>query len=238
MEIKNLINQLEWHPTRRWNTRQLSSINKIIIHQELAEGTIENVNAYHIKPNHISPKGCPRICYHYGIRKNGEIVQMNELSGIVWHTSGQNAEAIGVLLVGNFAGLGHTAATSEPTSEQIASLEFLVDYILKAFNFSNQELFGHYHFGKPACPGNIIQAWIENKRNEIATPKNDIQNVEKTVNEIQKRLAKLNYHHGNVDGIQGIETITAIRKFQADNFLLVDGIVGPDTWKHLIALTS
>jgi N-acetyl-anhydromuramyl-L-alanine amidase AmpD len=238
MEIRNLINQLEWHATRRWSVRQLSSISKIIIHQELAEGTIENVNRYHISPNHISQKGCPRICYHYGIRKNGEVVQMNELSSVVWHTKGQNKNAIGILFVGNFAGLGHTAATSEPTPEQLKGLDYLSDYLLKAFNFSNQELYGHYHFGKPACPGFVIQEWIENRRNNISTETPEMNKIEKTVIEIQKRLFNLGYEIGEIDGIQGIKTIAAIRNFQSDNQLTVDGVVGPQTWKNLISLTS
>ncbi len=238
MEIKNRINQLDWHPTRRWGSRQLSTINRIIIHQELAEGSIENVNAYHISPNHISPRGCPKICYHYGIRKNGEIIQVNELSSVVWHTSGQNLNAIGIMLVGNFAGTGHTAATSEPSIEQLAALEFLSDYLLKAFNFSYQELYGHYHFGKPACPGFVVSEWIENKRNDIYLNHPEYKAIVKTIKEIQKRLIALGYDCGKADGIQGIKTIAAIRKFQGDHQLLADGIVGPQTWKHLLALSS
>jgi N-acetyl-anhydromuramyl-L-alanine amidase AmpD len=238
MEIVNLVDKLEWHPTRRWSIRQLSQIKKIIIHQELGEGSIENVNKYHIGPNHISSKGCPRICYHYGIRKNGEIAQLNELSSMVWHTKGQNREGIGILVVGNFAGTGHTAASSEPTNEQLASLAFLVDYLKQAFDFSNQELFGHYHFGKPACPGFVISEWIEKQRNELFEDQPNLVQIEKTVMEIQKHLHSLGYDTGKIDGIQGVKTLAAIRKFQADQHLLADGIVGPNTWKHLLALSS
>ena len=238
MEIKNLVNQLEWHPTRRWASRQLSEIKKIIIHQELGEGSIENVNTYHIHPNHISSKGCPRICYHYGIRKNGEIVQLNELSNIVWHTKGQNRVGIGILLVGNFEGPGHNTGTSEPSEKQILALDFLCKYLMEVFHFSNQELYGHYHFGKPACPGYIIEDWIENKRNQIESTTNRDVPIEKSVNEIQKRLSKLGYALGTVDGIWGIKSMAAIRKFQSDTLLDADGIVGPQTWKKLLSLTS
>lgn len=238
MEIKNLVNQLDWHPTRRWASRQLSEIKKIIIHQELGEGSLENVNKYHISPNHISSKGCPRICYHYGIRKNGEIVQLNELSSIVWHTKGQNKIAIGILLVGNFEGPGHNTGTREPSDEQIAALDFLCKYLLEVFGFSNQDLYGHYHFGKPACPGNIIQDWIENKRNSILLTDQHDANIKKTVTEIQKRLNKLGYAVGVADGIMGVKTMAAIRKFQSDTQLTVDGIVGPQSWKKLISLST
>jgi len=234
MNIINLTAVLPWNPKRQWGTRELSRINKIIVHQELGEGTIEQVNRYHIKPNHISPKGCPHFCYHYGIRKNGEVIQANELSQITWHTKGQNGVAIGIMLVGNFAGPGHSVGTSEPTTEQLKSLDELVSYLKKSFNLSNQEVFGHYHFGKPACPGTIVQEWIENYRNNITAE----ISVEKTVGEIQKRLNKLGYACGKVDGIVGVNTMAAIRKFQSDNLLEVDGIVGPQTWKRLVVLSS
>jgi len=238
MEILNLTQKLDWHPTRRWRTRELTKINKVIIHQELGEGSIENVNRYHIKPNHMSLKGCPRICYHYGIRENGEVVQMNELSHIVWHTKGQNTNAIGIMLVGNFAGPGHNTGTRDPSKAQMDSLEELVGYLLKSFNFTHQDLYGHYHFGKPACPGYIVQDWIENLRNNIVLDELHLVQVEKSIVEIQKRLNHLGYGAGKADGIQGVNTLTAIRKFQKEQQLMVDGIVGPQTWKRLLTLTA
>jgi N-acetyl-anhydromuramyl-L-alanine amidase AmpD len=237
MEIKNLTAELPWHATRRWSSRELSRVNKIVIHQELGEGTIEAVNNYHIQPNHISPKGCPHFCYHYGIRKNGEIVQANELSSITWHTKGQNAVSVGIMLVGNFAGPGHTVGTSEPSPEQLKSLAGIVDYLKASFGLASQDVFGHYHFGKPACPGYVVQEWIETYRNDLSDLPAAAE-VEKTVSEIQKRLNKLGYSCGKADGIIGVKTLAAIRKFQADTFLVVDGIVGPQTWKKLLALTS
>jgi N-acetyl-anhydromuramyl-L-alanine amidase AmpD len=237
MNIVNLTNELPWHPTRRWATRELNKVNKIIIHQELGESDIEGVNNYHINPNHISPKGCPHFCYHYGIRKNGEIVQANELSSVTWHTKGQNLAGVGIMLVGNFKGSGHDLGTSEPTEEEMKSLDELVNYLLNAFKLTKQDVFGHYHFGKPACPGDVIQQWIENFRNDLNIERK-LENVTKTVAEVQKRLNKLGYTCGEIDNIMGIKTQGAIRNFQADSQLIVDGIVGPQTWTKLLVLSS
>jgi N-acetyl-anhydromuramyl-L-alanine amidase AmpD len=164
MTILNQINYLSWHPFRRWSVRELTGINRIIIHQELGEANVEAVNHYHIRKNHISSRGCPHLCYHYGIEKNGEIIHANELNHITWHTRGQNDTGIGIMLAGNFAGPGHETGTTEPSLEQINSLEELCDYLIKAFGISNLDLYGHYHFGKPACPGYVVQNWIENRR--------------------------------------------------------------------------
>lgn len=50
---------------------------------------------------------------------------------------------------------------------------------------------------------------------------------------LQKRLTAKGYGVGNVDGIFGIRTLEAVKAFQAENNLSVDGIVGAITWKAL-----
>lgn len=46
---------------------------------------------------------------------------------------------------------------------------------------------------------------------------------------IQERLKKWGYYTGAIDGIIGPKSIAAIKKFQKNNGLLVDGIVGKQT---------
>lgn len=50
---------------------------------------------------------------------------------------------------------------------------------------------------------------------------------------IQKKLKDLGYYKSSIDGIIGPISKTAIRKFQKDYGLIVDGIVGPQTLKAL-----
>lgn len=234
MKITNLINKLPWHPTKKWGTRTVSKIKKIIVHQELGEAEIENVNNYHIKKNHISADGCPHFCYHYGIRKDGEVVQANELTHVTWHCANQNTVSVGIMLVGNFNGTGYDLGTSEPTKEQIKSLEELVKYLQDQLKLTNQDIYGHYHFGKPACPGHTLQKWVEAKRANVVTSQPE---VVKSITEIQKRLAKLGYPVGKADGVMGIKTLAGIRAFQGDHGLTVDGVVGPMTWKKLLEVS-
>lgn len=53
------------------------------------------------------------------------------------------------------------------------------------------------------------------------------------VRKIQQKLKNLGYYTGSVDGIYGTLTQTAVRKFQRDNGLTVDGIAGPKTLSYL-----
>jgi N-acetylmuramoyl-L-alanine amidase len=49
------------------------------------------------------------------------------------------------------------------------------------------------------------------------------------VRQIQSKLKKWGYLKGNVDGIYGYQTYTAVKYFQRKNGLVVDGIVGKQT---------
>lgn len=238
MEIRNCIQLLPWHITRRWSTRSLDKIKKIIIHQELGESNIEGVNQYHISPNHISPNGCPHFCYHFGIEKDGTIKQANELSSVTWHTKGYNTEGVGIMLVGNFKGTGYALGKDGPAKEQMDALQWLVIWLQQSLSLTNQDVYGHYHFGKPACPGYAISEWIENCRNNIV--ESDKQVIVSLTDEkdLQTRLKKLGYYVGAIDGIIGVQTNQAIVQFQKNNGLMVDGIVGPQTTKKLIELTK
>ena len=50
---------------------------------------------------------------------------------------------------------------------------------------------------------------------------------------LQQLLESNLYPLGNIDGIFGDRTLSAVRAFQRDNSLSVDGLVGPNTWSAL-----
>jgi peptidoglycan hydrolase-like protein with peptidoglycan-binding domain len=56
-----------------------------------------------------------------------------------------------------------------------------------------------------------------------------------TTLEVQRRLKALGYDPGPLDGIRGRLTIRAVKAFQSDRRLAVDGIVGPRTTAALVA---
>ena len=51
---------------------------------------------------------------------------------------------------------------------------------------------------------------------------------------LQEKLVSLGYNTNGVDGIFGSATDNAVRLFQKSNRLLVDGIVGKNTWRKLL----
>lgn len=50
---------------------------------------------------------------------------------------------------------------------------------------------------------------------------------------LQQRLTAKGYGVGSIDGIFGAKTLEAVKAFQAENNLVVDGIVGNKTWYAL-----
>ncbi len=53
------------------------------------------------------------------------------------------------------------------------------------------------------------------------------------VRQIQKKLKSLGFFNGTVDGIYGVKTRSAVRRFQASVGIKVDGIAGPKTLLYM-----
>ena len=51
---------------------------------------------------------------------------------------------------------------------------------------------------------------------------------------LQEKLNSIGYNCGKVDKVFGPKTLEAVKAFQAERNLSVDGIVGPKTWKELL----
>lgn len=77
----------------------------------------------------------------------------------------------------------------------------------------------------------FISLFFLNLRESIALSKYGSTGNE--VTQIQKKLKNWGYYNGNIDGIFGSKTLSAVKSFQSKNGLKVDGIVGTETLKAL-----
>ena len=86
------------HKTRKWRKRK--RLDKIVVHTTASDNQNPVATArYHVKaPNHISKKGCPSICYHDFITKEGQVLHCNNYEDITWHTKGWNTTAVGITM--------------------------------------------------------------------------------------------------------------------------------------------
>jgi N-acetyl-anhydromuramyl-L-alanine amidase AmpD len=243
IDCENLINKLDWHPNKIWGQRPITDINKIIIHQSLSDGKIENINRYIISPgNHISTNGCPHIPYHIAINKDGEILICNNFDDRTWHTKGVNRVSLGVCVLGNFIGTGYNKG-HEPTEKQLLNLELLIEYLLDKLSLTSKSVYGHYHFGKPACPGKscseIVEAFRTDKR--FDEERHSIFNRLDSIKDIQEALMKINVNWLTVygaDGIMGEETKKAIVQFQTNMQIPITGLADEITRAEIIKRIS
>jgi N-acetyl-anhydromuramyl-L-alanine amidase AmpD len=166
------------HATRKWASRQVTSIKYLVIHQSASMATLENINRYHIGPNHISDKGCPSFCYHFFVDTDGTIYQCNNETDITWSNGkvrsnrrpshaenltwhkGMNTEAINICVRGDFAGEGYKGSNA-PTKEQLVSIERLRLLIMQRYGIKPSNVIGHCHITPRACPGFTIMDFIE-----------------------------------------------------------------------------
>lgn len=65
-----------------------------------------------------------------------------------------------------------------------------------------------------------------------------VQSILKFSPFIQEALGYRGYYFGKIDGIFGTQTTSAIKSFQKDKQLVVDGIIGSQTWDYLMELAA
>ena len=140
----------------------MRKINKIIIHCSASEfGNAQRIREWHLE------KGWSDIGYHYVIN-NGKVFKDDKINQIVQdgfiekgrddsivgaHTQGQNSNSIGICLIGN----------KDFTEEQFNSLNTLLDSLLKAYNLTKNDVYGHYNFSSKTCPNFDVQEFMKKR---------------------------------------------------------------------------
>lgn len=132
-------------------------INKIIIHcaatPEGKDYTVEQIRQWHTTPK---PKGngWKDIGYNFVIYRDGSVHPGRPIEQIGAHTSGYNANSIGICYIGGCAKDGKTPKDTR-TPEQKAALVKLVAELRR--RFPNASVHGHNEFANKACPSFNVQ---------------------------------------------------------------------------------
>lgn len=154
-----------------------------------------------------------------------------------WHTKGHNDRAVSVVVCGFFR-TRHDRGSPHvhPDSTAITAAESLViDYLLPRYNLDPEALRTHAECGKPACPGDFLESWVQRMRGDDPTdheaPDDGFMDQRPLHTWAQKQtaLVALGFDPGPVDNLPGPQTRTAIEAFQASKKLQQDGVIGPIT---------
>lgn len=144
LSIRNIVDDLPKSATQSYSTRNLSQINKIVVHHSATtSGTAESYARYH-----VDTRGWPGIGYHFVIDQDGTINQTNWLETVSYHTGNNNTSSIGICLTGNFD-------IQQPFPAQMASLNALISHLKNQLG-QNLQVYGHRDYSTKTCPGNNI----------------------------------------------------------------------------------
>ena len=158
------------HKTRKWKQRKWTEINEIIVHHSATmcgrgrgKTYIKSIAKYHIAPgNHISKNGCPGICYHWVIDRDGVIYKTSSHTNITWHCKRHNYKSIGICLLGYFS-----VGKQKPSKEQISSLHQLLLYLIDCrLCLEKKDVYCHRDFKSTLCPGDIVCNFVKDFKKE------------------------------------------------------------------------
>lgn len=218
---------------KKWKTRDVDALKGMVWHQELGWGSVEAVAKYHTgKNSHLHRGGVESIAYTFAIRRDGQIVLCNDFEKAPWsqgfkgRAGDENAEFMSVMFEGLFKAPGVTdPSAGEPKDKQLMAALTLWHICNEKWDWNENDLYGHYHFGKSACPGNTLRTVIESIGANVPEPEYDFATVEGR----QQALEDLGYYTGAIDGTWGPQSRGALIRFQDDRGLVADGIWGPKT---------
>ena len=135
----------------------MRKINKIIIHcaatPEGKDYTVEQIRQWHTTPK---PKGngWRDIGYHFVIYRDGSVHAGRPIEQIGAHTSGYNANSIGICYIGGCAKDGKTPKDTRTEAQRSALVKLVAE--LRA-EFPGATVHGHNEFANKACPSFNVQ---------------------------------------------------------------------------------
>jgi hypothetical protein len=218
-----------------WGTRSVVDILGLCVHQSASpnQNPIRTAEYHTSKGNHITPgRPLPGLAYTIAITDKDEPAWLcTDIKSKTWSQGSsrpgdENRHLIGIVVMGSFNGAGWHGKSAGPTDKQMAKLLDACEWLGETFGFGGEGYFGHYHCGKAACPGTVIQDWIESKRasDDKASFASDM--------EWQLALLRWNEHalpRFGADGSWGRESREWLTQFQKAMNIGVTGVQDPFT---------
>ena len=131
----------------------MRKIDKIIIHcsatPEGKDFTVQQIREWHVKGN-----GWRDIGYHFVIYRDGSIHKGRPVEQVGAHTTGHNANSIGICYIGGCAADGKTPKDTRTEAQRLALIKLVRE--LKA-SYPSATIHGHNEFANKACPSFIVK---------------------------------------------------------------------------------
>ncbi|HBJ2613924.1 TPA: N-acetylmuramoyl-L-alanine amidase [Clostridium botulinum] len=212
----------------------------ILHHAEASSCSIQDIHSWHLN------NGWSGCGYHYFIKKEGTIYKGRPDNAIGAHCLSYNSVSIGICMEGRFN-------VERMGEAQYKSLKDLISYLQTKYNTS--KIYGHRELNETDCPGKKFPLYRIKKeclggnssvgssssnKGSKSYPgyllKYNPNSFDSNVKVIQSKLQSIGYSVGRhgADGYFGDGTLLAVKCFQRDCNLMVDGIIGADTWNRIM----
>jgi len=153
--IMSELNKFKTRPWKELNKYKIRPWKHIVIHHSASDsGDAASIGKYHKdKKGWVNGLG-----YHFLIgngngSEDGQIEAGNrwddQLDGAHAGNDKYNKNGVGICLVGNFE-------NEKPSSSQLSSLTYLINYLQERCNIPKNEVLMHKDFRKTACPGSLF----------------------------------------------------------------------------------
>lgn len=170
--VSDIASSLPKHATKKYETRDVSKIERIYIHHSGRLGRDGAEGAHNSARYCVESRDWPGAPYHFWVPwmpiehdDNRILYQMQALNVRCYHTGGVcNTHGIGVCLQGN-------TSTDGMSHHQVECLEALIPYLAEECGLEYWDIGMHNEakkFGgpknKPSCPGKAATAWVKQYR--------------------------------------------------------------------------
>ena len=130
----------------------MRKITKIIIHcaatPEGKDFTVQQIDQWHRQ------RGFRCIGYHFVIYRDGSIHKGRPIEQVGAHTSGHNANSIGICYIGGCTSDGKTPKDTRTGAQRVALVKLVAE--LRS-QFPTASVQGHNEFANKACPSFNVQ---------------------------------------------------------------------------------
>lgn len=213
-----------------------NKIRKITIHHTAGVLSLQTIG------NVFAPKS-RNASSNYGVDSQGRVGMYVEEKNCAWTSSSLSNDHQAVTIEVSNSQVGGQWKVSDAALK--ATIELCIDICkrngIKKLNYTGDasgNLTRHNMFSATTCPGPYLQSkfpYIAREVNKALgnKPKSYLSSGDKgnDVKKLQQDLMALGYSLGSygADGVYGNDTVNAVKKFQKDNKLTVDGIAGITT---------
>lgn len=96
IKINNLINQLTYHSVKKYKTRPLDQINRIVLHNKECVTYLTDEESVKRTSFYSAIAGLPGYPYHFAIGRNGDVFKTAPMSTVTWHAGVWNSGSVGI----------------------------------------------------------------------------------------------------------------------------------------------